>query len=73
MKNYIELVKMKFTAHHTCGILKGLSTTDTMKFGSESDAYDWAIRVNENQRKGNCKFWVDELEKVGVELLPRSF
>lgn len=57
----------KFKASFTKGLMKGLILPQEMTFTGEAEAYDWAVRVNENNRKGYCDFWVMDLEKIGVK------
>ena len=56
----------KFNANFTKGLMKNLVMEQTMTFPSEANAYDWAVRVNENERNGHCDYWVSDLEKIGV-------
>ena len=57
----------KFKAHFTKGLMKGMVMEQTMTFVGETEAYDWAVRVNENERKGHCDFWVADLEADGFK------
>lgn len=57
----------KFEANFTKGLMKNMVMEQTMTFPSEDNAYDWAYRVNQNERAGHCDFWVSDLEKVGVK------
>ena len=57
----------KFNANFTSGIMKNMVMEQTMTFPSEENAYDWAVRVNENERAGHCQYWVSDLEKIGVK------
>lgn len=56
----------KFNANFTKGLMKNLVMEQTMTFPSEANAYDWAVRVNDNNRSGHCDYWVSDLEKIGV-------
>lgn len=60
------LAVYKFKAHFTKGLMKNLVLDQEMTFTGEAEAFDWAVRVNENERKGYCDYWVSDLEKVGV-------
>jgi len=57
----------KFNAHFTKGLMKGLVLEQTMTFVGEAEALDWAVRVNDNNRKGHCDFWVADLEADGFK------
>jgi len=57
----------KFKAYFTNGLMKGMIMPQTMTFTGEAEAYDWAVRVNENNRKGNCDYWVADLEADGFK------
>lgn len=61
------LAVYKFKAHFTKGMMKNLVLDQEMTFSGEAEAYDWAVRVNENERKGYCDYWVSDLEKTGVK------
>jgi hypothetical protein len=56
-----------FKARFTDGMMKGLTLNQEMTFTGEAEAFDWAVRVNKNNRNGNCDFWVTDLEKSGVK------
>jgi len=47
--------------------MKGLVLEQTMTFVGEAEALDWAVRVNDNNRKGHCDFWVADLEADGFK------
>jgi len=55
----------KFKAHFTAGLMKGMIMDQDMTFGGEAEVYDWAYRVNKNNRVGECPFWVSDIEYVG--------
>ena len=57
----------KYKAHFTKGMMKGLVLDQVMTFAGEAEAYDWAVRVNANNRKGHCDFWVADLEPDGFK------
>lgn len=57
----------KFKANFTKGLMKGLVMEQTMTFTGETEAFDWAVRVNENERKGHCNFWVCDIEQDGFK------
>lgn len=57
----------KFKAHFTKGLMKGMVMEQTMTFTGEAEAFDWAVRVNENERKGYCDYWVADLEADGFK------
>lgn len=57
----------KFKAYFTKGLMKGMTMPQEMTFSGEAEAYDWAVRVNENERKGHCDFWVADLEPNGFK------
>lgn len=57
----------KYKSHFTAGLMKGMTIDQDMTFVGEAEAFDWAYRVNENNRKGGCPFWVTDLEKIGVK------
>jgi len=67
METNMILETYKFNAHFTKGLMKGLVLEQTMTFTGEAEAYDWAVRVNANNRKDYCDFWVADLEKTGVK------
>ena len=60
------LAVYKFKANFTKGLMKNLVLDQEMTFTGEAEAYDWCVRVNENERKGHCDYFVTDLEKVGV-------
>jgi hypothetical protein len=66
------LTVMKFNANFTRGLMKNMVLEQTMTFSGETEAYDWAVRVNENERAGHCDYWVSDLEKIGVKELEVS-
>lgn len=57
----------KFKANFTEGLMKNMVMEQTMTFTGEAEAYDWVVRVNDNNRKGYCQYWVSDLEKTGVK------
>jgi hypothetical protein len=57
----------KFKAHFTKGLMKGMIMPQDMTFTGEAEAFDWACRVNKNNRNGNCDFWVADLEPNGFK------
>lgn len=57
----------KFNAHFTKGLMKNMVLEQAMTFAGEAEAYDWAVRVNENERNGHCDYFVTDLEKTGVK------
>ena len=57
----------KFKAYFTKGLMKGMIMSQEMTFTGEAEAYDWAVRVNENERKGHCDYWVCDLEPNGFK------
>ena len=57
----------KFKAHFTKGLMKGMIMPQEMTFTGESEAYDWMLRVNANERRGNCDFWVSDLKENGFK------
>lgn len=59
----------KFNANFTTGLMKNLVMEQTMTFPDENNAYDWAYRVNQNNRSGHCEYYVTDLEKIGVKEL----
>jgi hypothetical protein len=67
------LAVYKFNAHFTKGLMKNMVLGQEMTFTGEAEAYDWAVRVNENNRKGYCDFWVADLEKVGVKEIEEMY
>lgn len=56
----------KFDANFTKGLMKNRVLAQEMTFTGEAEALDWAVRVNDNNRKGNCDYFVTDLVKVGV-------
>ena len=64
----------KFNANFTNGMMKNMVLPQEMTFTGEAEAYDWCVRVNDNNRKGNCDYFVTDLEKVGIkEINPEPF
>lgn len=63
------LTVMKFNANFTRGLMKNMVLEQTMTFSGETEAYDWAVRVNENERAGHCDYWVSDLENIGTKEL----
>lgn len=59
----------KFTANFTQGLMKNMVLPQEMTFSGEAEAYDWAVRVNDNNRNGHCDYFVTDLEKIGVKEL----
>ena len=57
----------KFNAHFTRGLMKGMVIEQTMTFAGEAEAYDWCVRVNENERNGHCDYWVADFEQDGFK------
>jgi hypothetical protein len=57
----------KYKAHFTRGLMKGMVMEQTMTFANEESAYDWCVRVNANERKGHCDYWVADFEKDGFK------
>ena len=57
----------KFKAHFTKGLMKGMIMPQDMTFTGESEAFDWACRVNDNHRLGYCDYWVCDLEPNGFK------
>ncbi len=48
-------------------MMKGMTLPQEMTFAGEAEAFDWASRVNENNRIGHCDYWVCDLEPNGFK------
>lgn len=55
----------KFNANFTQGMMKNMVIDQQMTFAGEAEAYDWCVRVNDNNRKGHCDFFVTDFEPAG--------
>lgn len=57
----------KYKANFTKGLMKNMVIEQTMTFSGEAEAYDWCVRVNDNNRKGHCDYFVTDFEPNGFK------
>ena len=63
----------KFQAHFTAGLMKGMISEQTMTFVGEAEAIDFVYRVNENNRKGECPYWISDLSFVEERTVEKHY
>lgn len=69
----MNLEVYKFNAHFTAGLMKGMISEQTMTFVGESEALDFVYRVNVNNRKGECPYWISDLEFVETKSVEKYY